>query len=62
LYAFTSLQEGAYRFVVYDDANGNKRYDKGSLTPLVFPEFVKIIDDSVFIRRRWEVENFDIKP
>ncbi|MBL8027249.1 MAG: Ig-like domain-containing protein [Fibrobacteres bacterium] len=61
-YKFDKLTEGAYRIMVYDDQDGNGKYSSGSLLPFRFPEVIKIADDSVYVRRRWEVENLDIRP
>jgi hypothetical protein len=61
-YLLPNLTEGAYRILLYDDSNGNELYDIGSLFPIKYPEQLYVPADSVYVRKRWDVENFDISP
>ncbi|MFH0919831.1 MAG: Ig-like domain-containing protein [Fibrobacterota bacterium] len=59
-YAVKSLPEGSYRILVYADPGQNGRFNSGTLAPFRFAEKIKVVADSVSVRQRWEIENFNI--
>ncbi len=62
LYRLDHVPEGDYRILAYWDANGNRRFDEGVLSPFSFAEKAVIAFDSLHVRKRWEVEQMDILP
>ncbi len=56
-FKFESVPPGEYFVWAFDDANGNGKYDFGSLEPRRFSENFAFRGDTLKIRPRWPVKN-----
>ena len=56
----TRVPEGSYRIFAYQDKNGNRKYDVGSLRCLSCAEQLVVGADSVYVRKQWAVEGIEI--
>jgi hypothetical protein len=59
-YMLRHIPEGDYRLMAYWDANGNLRRDPGRLVPFAFAEREVVAEDSLRVRKRWDIEQVDI--
>ncbi len=53
-YIVNSLLPGKYRFEIWEDQNGNGRWDQGSLIPFQAAERYRVYPDWINVRARWE--------
>ena len=55
------LREGKYRIWAFEDANGNDRFDGGSLYPFKFSEEFTVHSDTIEVKERWESAGVEIQ-
>lgn len=60
-FALAGLPEGAYRVTAYRDADNDGRWGTGRLAPFAFSEKGTVASDSLFVRKRWEVEGIKVR-
>lgn len=54
-FRFTSLEEGMYTLMVFDDRDENLRYSYGSVIPFRTAEWFRVLPDTVAVRANWEI-------
>lgn len=57
---FEAVPPGTYSVDVFDDRNGNGRYDHGSITPWIQGEYWWPTSSTVSVRARWTVEDLRV--
>ncbi|MBN2601612.1 MAG: Ig-like domain-containing protein [Candidatus Marinimicrobia bacterium] len=60
-YTIESLLPGVYRFEMWEDLNGNGKWDPGKLKPFVPAEPYRSFPDYINVRARWETAEVDWK-
>lgn len=60
-YTIESLLPGVYRFEMWEDLNGNGKWDPGKLKPFVPAEPYRSFPDKINVRARWETAEVDWK-
>ena len=58
-YTIDSLLPGAYRFEIWEDLNGNGKWDPGTLKPFIPAEPYRSYSDKINVRARWETAEVD---
>lgn len=56
VFHFPRLESGKYSFKIFEDRNGNRRYDVGKPYPFVPSERLKVYSDTIRVRPRWPLE------
>lgn len=58
-YSVEGLLPGAYRFAIWEDRNGNGKWDPGRLQPFTPAEPYRSFPDKINVRARWETAEVD---
>lgn len=56
-FSFRNVPEGSYRLIVFEDRNGNGRFDRGRAEPFEYSERAKLYDKDVSVKSGWNVED-----
>ncbi len=53
-FIFKPLRDGYYALMAWKDINGNNKYERGRISPFLFPEPFWFGSDTLKVRKRWE--------
>jgi len=59
VYSVEGLLPGAYRFAIWEDRNGNGKWDPGRLQPFTPAEPYRCYPEKINVRARWETAEVD---
>ena len=60
-YKFEQFLEGTYNIIVFNDKNKNGKFDKGSLIPFEFCETFYTTNQTLIVRKNWNITDFLIE-
>jgi hypothetical protein len=59
-YSFERIEAGNYSLWLYSDADSNKSFSKGYPDPFEYSEEFKFVADTIKLRPRWSITDYDI--
>jgi len=60
-YSFTRVEPGAYSLWIYSDSDSSKTFTKGYPEPFQYSEEFKVVADTINLRPRWSVTDYNIE-
>jgi len=60
-YSFTRVEPGTYSLWIYSDSDSSKTFSKGYPEPFNYSEEFKVVADTIKLRPRWSVTDYNIE-